>query len=77
MKLQPVGLAALSLAIALAMTACKPGNDGQAAADATPGSAATAPAAGERTSAEISGAGASFIYPLVSKWSADYNAATG
>src|SRR5690606_15030788 len=26
---------------------------------------------------QVSGAGASFIYPLVSKWSADYNAATG
>jgi phosphate transport system substrate-binding protein len=27
--------------------------------------------------AEVSGAGASFIFPLVSKWSADYNASTG
>ena len=27
--------------------------------------------------AEITGAGASFIYPVMSKWSADYNAATG
>ncbi|WP_017916229.1 phosphate ABC transporter substrate-binding protein PstS, partial [Xanthomonas sp. SHU 308] len=35
------------------------------------------PAAGAKTAAEISGAGASFIYPLISKWSADYNAATG
>ena len=26
--------------------------------------------------AEITGAGASFIYPVMSKWSADYNAAT-
>ncbi len=26
---------------------------------------------------KISGAGASFIYPLISQWSADYNAATG
>ena len=25
----------------------------------------------------MSGAGASFIFPLVSKWSADYNASTG
>src|SRR5690606_25368848 len=32
---------------------------------------------GDRIAAEISGAGASFIFPLVSKWSADYNAATG
>ncbi len=28
-------------------------------------------------SVKISGAGASFIYPLISQWSADYNAATG
>lgn len=27
--------------------------------------------------ADITGAGATFIYPLLSKWSADYNAATG
>ena len=78
MKLQTAGLAALSLAIALAMTACKPGNESQPAADAGQAApAAGAPAAGDARSAEISGAGASFIYPLVSKWSADYNAATG
>ena len=27
--------------------------------------------------ADITGAGATFIYPLLSKWSADYNGATG
>ena len=27
--------------------------------------------------ADITGAGATFIYPLISKWSADYNKATG
>ena len=27
--------------------------------------------------AEITGAGASFVYPAMSKWSADYHAATG
>ncbi|WP_350609662.1 substrate-binding domain-containing protein, partial [Pseudoalteromonas sp. 41-MNA-CIBAN-0057] len=41
------------------------------------GAPAAAPAAGDKLTAEISGAGASFIFPLVSKWSADYNAATG
>jgi phosphate transport system substrate-binding protein len=30
-----------------------------------------------RGGAQITGAGATFIFPLVSKWSADYNAATG
>ena len=43
---------------------------------AAPGSEAD-PARADGVSADISGAGASFIYPLVAKWSADYNAATG
>src|SRR5688500_9722116 len=76
MKLHTASIAALSLAIALGLSACKPGAEGQAAAPATDAPAA-APAAGDRLTAEISGAGASFIFPLVSKWSADYNTATG
>ena len=78
MKLQTAAVAALSLAIALAVSACKPGNDAQPTADA----GQQAPSAGQQAAAdrqgvEVSGAGASFIYPLISKWSADYNAATG
>ncbi|MQP77236.1 phosphate ABC transporter substrate-binding protein PstS [Stenotrophomonas sp. MYb238] len=73
MKLHTTGLAALSLAIALGLSAC---GDKSAPAAAGP-DAATAAAAGDKVAAEISGAGASFIFPLVSKWSADYNAATG
>ena len=34
-------------------------------------------AAGNAQAADITGAGATFIYPLLSKWSADYNVATG
>ena len=68
--------ALLSLAIALAVAACG-GNDGAPAADAGNAPAGQDAAAGDRVSAEISGAGASFIFPLISKWSADYNAATG
>ncbi|HHW4681059.1 MAG TPA: phosphate ABC transporter substrate-binding protein PstS, partial [Xylella taiwanensis] len=37
----------------------------------------TASFAQQTKSVKISGAGASFIYPLMSQWSADYNAATG
>ncbi|MDQ3288499.1 MAG: phosphate ABC transporter substrate-binding protein PstS [Pseudomonadota bacterium] len=33
--------------------------------------------AGNAGAAEITGAGATFIYPLLAKWSADYNEATG
>ncbi len=78
MTLKPVRIALLFLSVALACAACKPASDSASPGAAAPeaGSAA-APAAGVRNTAEISGAGASFIFPLVSKWSADYNAATG
>ncbi|WP_369944102.1 phosphate ABC transporter substrate-binding protein PstS [Xanthomonas medicagonis] len=79
MKLQPARFAVLSLALAFAVTACQPGNGDkpQGGADAANGAPAAAPADGAKTAAEISGAGASFIYPLISKWSADYHTATG
>ena len=38
---------------------------------------AIAASAGAAQAAEVTGAGASFVFPLMSKWSADYNAATG
>ena len=76
MKLQKAGLATLSLAIALGLSACG-GNEAPTAQQPADGSTASAPAAGDKVSAEVSGAGASFIFPLVSKWSADYNAASG
>ncbi|MGE6334016.1 phosphate ABC transporter substrate-binding protein PstS [Stenotrophomonas sp. NPDC077659] len=75
MKLHSAGLAALSLAIALGLSAC--GGDKQAAQQPAADAAAAPAAAGAKVTAEVSGAGASFIFPLVSKWSADYNAATG
>ncbi|MBK0055692.1 phosphate ABC transporter substrate-binding protein PstS [Stenotrophomonas sp. S39] len=75
MKLHSAGLAALSLAIALGLSAC--GGDKQAAQQPAADAAAAPSAAGDKVTAEVSGAGASFIFPLVSKWSADYNTATG
>ncbi|WP_313231357.1 phosphate ABC transporter substrate-binding protein PstS [Stenotrophomonas acidaminiphila] len=74
MKLHTTGLAALSLAIALGLSGCGGKSDSAPGAASAP---ATPAAAGDKVAAEISGAGASFIFPLVSKWSADYNAATG
>ena len=74
MKLHTTGLAALSLAIALGLSGCGGKSDSAPGAGSAP---ATPAAAGDKVAAEISGAGASFIFPLVSKWSADYNAATG
>ncbi|KLD70261.1 phosphate ABC transporter substrate-binding protein PstS [Xanthomonas pisi] len=76
MKLQSASLTALSLTIALALAACSPGKDAQSG-DAAKGAPSAGATASDSKAAEISGAGASFIYPLVSKWSADYNAATG
>jgi phosphate transport system substrate-binding protein len=73
----PIRLAALSLAVALAVAGCKPAADGTApaATDATPTTAAGQ--AGDEVAAQITGAGATFIYPLLSKWSDDYHKATG
>ncbi|MBO9833424.1 phosphate ABC transporter substrate-binding protein PstS [Xanthomonas phaseoli] len=76
MKLQSASLTALSLTIALALAACSPGKDAPSA-DAAKGAPTAGATASDSKGSEISGAGASFIYPLVSKWSADYNAATG
>ena len=77
MKSSPVRLLALSLATCVALAACQPSGDANTAAGTPAAQAGDAPAAGEQVSAQISGAGASFIYPLVSKWSADYNATSG
>jgi len=52
----------IALAAALLAAACQPSDSGSAT--------------GAQGASQVSGAGASFIYPLVSKWSADYNAAT-
>jgi phosphate transport system substrate-binding protein len=74
----PIRLAVLSLTVALAVAACKPVADGSttpANAEASPASAASQ--AGDQVAAQITGAGATFIYPLLSKWSDDYNKATG
>lgn len=67
---------AIAACLAFALVACKPAGDATpAATNAGPGSPA-APA-GDKVAAEITGAGATFIYPLISKWSADYNQQTG
>ncbi|MGY1408963.1 MULTISPECIES: phosphate ABC transporter substrate-binding protein PstS [unclassified Luteimonas] len=75
MKSPIARLSLLALSTALFATACS--SDSPAPGQAPSAEASAAAASGERVSTEISGAGASFIFPLVSKWSADYNAATG
>lgn len=71
-----VRVALIAAAISLSLAACSQGENAAPATGA--GSASTAPAtAGDKVAADITGAGATFIFPLISKWSADYNAATG
>ncbi len=77
MNLKPARLALLALSVTVALAACKPADNAAPATGASDTAAATAPAAVNPSTAEISGAGASFIYPLMSRWSADYNAASG
>ena len=68
-------IAALAFAIALTVAACKPAGENTQAPAGAPPTAATQ--AGDPVAAQITGAGATFIYPLISKWSDDYNKATG
>ena len=77
MNTRTTRLTLLALSAALFATACSPGGDSAPAGQAPNADASAAAPAGDRIDAEISGAGASFIYPLISRWSADYNAATG
>ncbi len=68
---------ALALSTLLFVAACQPsGQQGQAADTNAAGTAAPADG-GDKVVANITGAGATFIFPLVSRWSADYNKATG
>ena len=72
-----IRVALVAAAIAPSLAACKPAGDGTpAAAGDAPAAGQTAPA-GDKVAAEITGAGATFIYPLLSKWSDVYNKATG
>lgn len=77
MNLKPARAALLTLSVTLILAACKPSDNAAPTAGAPEAGAPSTAAANNPNAAEISGAGASFIYPLVSKWSADYNTATG
>lgn len=67
-------VAALSLCLIAGLSACS--NNTTSAAGTDAGATASAEA-GNKVAAQITGAGASFVYPLISKWSADYAKATG
>ncbi|PBS12192.1 phosphate ABC transporter substrate-binding protein PstS [Lysobacteraceae bacterium NML93-0792] len=71
-----VRIGALALSSLVFLAACG-GNDGAPAGQAGDGAPGASQGAGDRVGMQITGAGATFIFPLVSRWSADYNAATG
>jgi phosphate transport system substrate-binding protein len=75
MTRNPARMTLLTLAATFALAACQR----DAAPAATSGETQLPGAAdsGERVNVQITGAGATFIYPLLSKWSDDYNKATG
>ncbi|MCL1633194.1 phosphate ABC transporter substrate-binding protein PstS [Luteimonas sp. SX5] len=78
MNITPTRLAALALSTSLLVAACKGASDAPVTPAANDQASAPAAApAGDQKSATITGAGATFIYPLLSKWSDDYNKATG
>ena len=79
MSLRLMRTSALAVAFALSLGACQQQSANPERTDATAAQngAPAAQASQQRVVAEITGAGASFIYPLLSKWSADYHKATG
>ena len=74
----PLPRITLVVCLLTGLAACGDESAPAAANGSAASSAATSPASGGDTvAAEITGAGASFVYPLISKWSADYAKATG
>jgi phosphate transport system substrate-binding protein len=69
-------LTTLAFSTLLLATACKPSSEVPATGASTVGAQA-AQTGDNEVGAQITGAGATFIYPLLSKWSNDYNKATG
>ncbi|MBP3975177.1 phosphate ABC transporter substrate-binding protein PstS [Pseudoxanthomonas spadix] len=79
MTVKPLRASLYALAAALTLAACGGGgsNPPPPAADGAPTDGAPATDGDARSSVQITGAGATFIYPLLSRWSADYNQVTG
>ena len=77
MKPTRIAALSLSLSLAIAMTACAPSGDGATVTDIGTTAAAESAGGNEKVAAQITGAGATFIFPLISRWSADYHTATG
>jgi phosphate transport system substrate-binding protein len=68
-------IATLALCLLVGLAACK-NESAPANANGAEAPSAAAPAA-NKVAVEITGAGSTFVYPLISKWSDDYNKSTG
>jgi phosphate transport system substrate-binding protein len=68
-------ISALGLCLLMALSACK--NESKPVAAGNEADTTASADAGNKINAQITGAGASFVYPLVSRWSSDYAKATG
>ena len=77
MTVSALRLAAIAASISLGLAACGGSDTAPPAATGPDGAPAAGAPAGDRVTMQITGAGATFIYPLLSKWSDDYNKATG
>ncbi|WP_149193380.1 phosphate ABC transporter substrate-binding protein PstS [Luteimonas suaedae] len=78
MKIQrPIAALALSAALTLGLAACQDSGEGGAPTVGPTPADATGNTSGDRVNVQITGAGATFIYPLLSRWSDDYSRATG
>jgi len=75
MSLKYIRATALALALVVAASGCGDGNPPLPGDAAVPGAAQAGTQ--DRIDAQITGAGATFIFPLLSRWSADYQQATG
>ena len=70
---RPFRMAAVAAAFACTVAACS----GQSPSAPSGNSSTGSPNGGKTGTVQITGAGATFIFPLISKWSDDYNKATG
>lgn len=67
-------LATLALCLLVGLAACK--NESTPATGNSADTPVAGATAGDEVAVQITGAGSTFVYPLISKWSDDYNKAT-
>lgn len=72
--MQATRFAIIAASIGLSLAACEP--EPNASADQTSANRAAVTETGDKVGVGITGAGATFIHPLMSKWSSDYHRAT-